>query len=137
MVALLVGIALGFLSGLGVGGGSLLLLWLTLVTGEPQATARVMNLMFFVPCALIATVFRWKQSKADWHLALPAIFAGLLGALLGNWLGPWHGAAEKSLRHSVSSVRHPGAFLSPQIKKCVLRYALFYFITCRASAGRT
>ena len=88
MVALLVGIALGFLSGLGVGGGSLLLLWLTLVTGEPQATARVMNLMFFVPCALIATVFRWKQSKADWHLALPAIFAGLLGALLGNWLGP-------------------------------------------------
>ena len=88
MVALLVGIALGFLSGLGVGGGSLLLLWLTLVTGEPQATARVMNLMFFVPCALIATVFRWKQSKADCHLALPAIFAGLLGALLGNWLGP-------------------------------------------------
>ena len=88
MVALLVGIALGFLSGLGVGGGSLLLLWLTLVTGEPQATARVMNLMFFVPCALIATVFRWKQSKADWRLALPAIFAGLLGALLGNWLGP-------------------------------------------------
>ena len=88
MVAFLVGAVLGFLSGLGVGGGSLLLLWLTLIVGEPQATARVMNLMFFVPCALIATIFRWKQSKSDWHLALPAIRAGLLGALLGNWLGP-------------------------------------------------
>ena len=88
MVDFLVGTALGFLSGLGVGGGSLLLLWLTLVAGEPQATARVMNLLFFVPCAMIATVFRWKQSRADWHLALPAIAAGLLGAWLGNWIGP-------------------------------------------------
>lgn len=88
MVNFLVGAALGFLSGLGVGGGSLLLLWLTLIAGVPQAQARTMNLMFFIPCALLATVFRWKQSKPDWHLAIPAILAGLLGALLGNFLGP-------------------------------------------------
>lgn len=88
MLNALVGGALGFLSGLGVGGGSLLLMWLTLVMGVEQTTARMMNLMFFLPCAIIATLFRWKQSKADWHLALPAIAAGLAGALLGNWLGP-------------------------------------------------
>lgn len=88
MVNMIVGTVLGFLSGLGVGGGSLLLLWLTLVAGEPQETARVMNLMFFLPCALVATVFRWKQSRADLRLALPAVAAGLLGALLGNFLGP-------------------------------------------------
>ena len=88
MVNALVGAALGFLSGLGVGGGSLLLLWLTLVADAPQAQARILNLMFFIPCALIATVFRRKQSKPDWHLALPAIAAGLLGALCGNFLGP-------------------------------------------------
>ena len=88
MVKFLVGALLGFLSGLGVGGGSLLLLWLTLVAGVPQPEARVMNLMFFVPCALVATLFRWKQSKPDWNLALPAVAAGLLGALLGNYLGP-------------------------------------------------
>ena len=88
MVKMLVGAALGFLSGLGVGGGSLLLLWLTLVAGMPQSDARVMNLMFFLPCALVATAFRWKQSRPDWRLALPAIAAGLLGALAGNYLGP-------------------------------------------------
>ena len=88
MVKFLVGAALGFLSGLGVGGGSLLQQWLTLVVGEPQETARVMNLMFFLPCALIATLLRWKQSQPDWRLALPAICAGLIGALLGNLLGP-------------------------------------------------
>ena len=88
MVTVLIGAVLGFLSGLGVGGGSLLLLWLTLVVGEPQETARVMNLMFFLPCALIATFFRWKQSKPDWNLALPAIAAGLVGAVMGNLIGP-------------------------------------------------
>ncbi len=88
MVEFLVGAALGFLSGLGVGGGSLLLLWLTLVVGAAQSTARVMNLMFFLPCALVATLFRWKQSRPDWQLAIPAVCAGLLGALIGNLLSP-------------------------------------------------
>ena len=88
MVAILVGAALGFLSGLGVGGGSLLLLWLTLVMGEPQEMARVMNLMFFLPCAFIATLYRWKQSKLPLPIALPAVLGGVLGAALGCLLGP-------------------------------------------------
>ena len=88
MVNILVGAVLGFLSGLGVGGGSLLLLWLTLVAGVSQETARVMNLQFFLPCALLATAFRWKQSKPNWKLILPAAAAGVLGAALGNHLGP-------------------------------------------------
>lgn len=88
MVNFLVGAVLGFLSGLGVGGGSLLLLWLTLIAGVPQAQARIINLMFFIPCALIATLFRRKQFRPDWHLAIPTILAGLLGAFLGNLLGP-------------------------------------------------
>ena len=88
MVKLLVGAVLGFLSGLGVGGGSLLLLWLTLVMDVDQPTARVMNLLFFLPCALVATAFRWKQSKPNWQLTLPAVGAALLGAFLGNRFGP-------------------------------------------------
>ena len=88
MVKVLVGAVLGFLSGLGVGGGSLLLLWLTLVAGVSQETARLMNLQFFLPCALIATALRWRHSKPDWSLILPAMTSGLLGAALGNWLGP-------------------------------------------------
>ena len=88
MVNILMGAALGFLSGLGVGGGSLLLLWLTLVVGVDQSTARVMNLMFFLPCALVATLVRRKQSKPNWSIVLPAAAAGLLGAALGSYLGP-------------------------------------------------
>ena len=88
MVAILVGAALGFLSGLGVGGGSLLLLWLTVVMDRSQDMARAMNLLFFLPCALIATVFRWKQARLPLPVALPAVLGGLLGAALGCLLGP-------------------------------------------------
>ena len=88
MLNILVGVVLGFLSGLGIGGGSLLLLWLTLVAGVSQETARVMNLMFFLPCALVATAFRWKQSKLPLPIALPAVLGGVLGAALGCVLGP-------------------------------------------------
>ena len=88
MVAILVGAALGFLSGLGVGGGSLLLLWLTVVMDQSQDIARAMNLLFFLPCALISTLFRWKQSRLPWRIALPAVLGGVLGAALGCLLGP-------------------------------------------------
>ena len=86
MVNFLVGTVLGFLSGLGIGGGSLLLLWMTLILGADPDLARVMNLMFFLPCAFVATAFRWKQAKPEWHHILPAAGAGLLGAVIGNLL---------------------------------------------------
>lgn len=86
--AVAVGAVLGFLSGLGVGGGSLLLLWLTLVLGADQSHARLMNLMFFIPCALAATLLRSRRSRPDWGLTLPAVAAGLAGALIGNLTGP-------------------------------------------------
>lgn len=81
----LVGCVLGFLSGLGVGGGSLLMLWLTLVVGTAQEQARLLNLMFFLPCALIASLFHWKQSKPDWPITLSAVLGGLIGALAGSF----------------------------------------------------
>ena len=85
-VILLVGTALGFLAGLGVGGGSLLILWLTLVLGMEHPQARIINLLFFIPSALIASLFRWKQGKLDLKAVLPGILAGCAAAALGSWL---------------------------------------------------
>lgn len=79
-----VGIILGGLSGLGVGGGSLLMLWLTLVLGAEQEFSRLMNLMFFIPCALAVSLFRWRQGKLDWSTTLTAVAAGCIGSVLGN-----------------------------------------------------
>lgn len=79
-VSIAIGTALGFLSGLGTGGGSLLILWLTLALGMPQPEARAINLMFFVPAALVSCLFRWKQGRLDIKKVLPAIIAGSIAA---------------------------------------------------------
>ena len=47
LLYLVVGLVLGFLAGLGIGGGSLLILWLTLFANTGPQTARAINLMFF------------------------------------------------------------------------------------------
>lgn len=85
-IAVLVGTLLGFLSGLGVGGGSLLILWLTLVLGRDSPTAREINLLFFLPAAIISCLFRWKQGVLEWKKVLPAILAGCIAAIVGTLL---------------------------------------------------
>ncbi len=81
-VAALAGTILGFLSGIGIGGGSLLILWLTLVLDTPHPQARLLNLLFFIPSALVASLFRWKQGKLPLKQILPAIVTGCLSAFL-------------------------------------------------------
>lgn len=83
---IIVGAVLGFLSGLGVGGGSLLILWLTLIVQMPQETARCINLLFFLPTALIASLFRWKRGKLAVKKVLPAMLGGVVGAVLFTWI---------------------------------------------------
>lgn len=85
----LAGSVLGFLSGIGVGGGSLLMLWLTLVLGLEHTPARNINLLFFIPSALIASLFRWKDGGLNIKKILPAIFAGSICAAVFSWLGKY------------------------------------------------
>ena len=80
IITLLVGTALGFLTGLGVGGGSLLMVWLTAVLGMDALTARSINLLFYLPGAAIAILFRKRQGKIQWRNVLPPALAGCLAA---------------------------------------------------------
>ena len=57
----MVGLLTGVLSGCGIGGGSLLLLWLTLVQDMPQFTAGGINLLYFLACAPAALVSHLKN----------------------------------------------------------------------------
>ena len=86
-ISLLVGTILGFLSGLGIGGGSLLILWLTLALNMDPSTARGINLLFFLPAAAIAFVFRFKQGAVELKRILPAILSGTAAAAALTFLG--------------------------------------------------
>ena len=80
VITLLISTALGFLTGLGVGGGSLLMVWLTAVLGMDALTARSINLLFYLPGAAIAILFRKRQGKIQWRNVLPPALAGCLAA---------------------------------------------------------
>ena len=85
-VALIAGLVLGFLAGLGVGGGSLLILWLTLVVGIAPSTARMINLLFFLTAAGAVSMFRWRKGTLPIKRLLPAIIAGCIFAAIFSWL---------------------------------------------------
>lgn len=77
---------LGFLAGLGIGGGSILLLWLTMIVGTDLETARLINLLFFLPAAGASCLFRWKQGCLNHKMIIPAALCSCIGAVLGNWV---------------------------------------------------
>ncbi len=87
VISVLAGAAMGYLAGLGIGGGSLLILWLTLVKEMPQATARSINLMFFIASALAVSLIRWKKGHLHLKAILPAIIAGCICAGIFSFLG--------------------------------------------------
>lgn len=77
---ILVSTVLGFLSGLGIGGGSLLILWLTMVMGMDPGTARGLNLLFFIPTALLSCLIRHRQGSVSIRNLWPAMLAGCFSA---------------------------------------------------------
>lgn len=83
-ITVLVGTILGFLSGLGIGGGSLLIIWLTTVLNNDPGIARSINLMFFIPSALIACFIRSRNAQLDWKTAFPGILSGCVFAIIGS-----------------------------------------------------
>lgn len=85
--SLLVGAVLGFLAGLGVGGGSLLILWLSAVLSFEQNEARMINLLFFLPSAIISTFFRSKKGEISLKKLYPAIVTGCLSAAVSALFG--------------------------------------------------
>ena len=83
---LMIGTILGFLAGMGVGGGSLLLLWLTQVIMIPQPQARILNLLFYLPAALAATLFRGRKSSIRPEITIPSLAAGCCAAVITSLL---------------------------------------------------
>ena len=101
-IAVIAGLILGYMAGLGIGGGSLLILWLTLVLGMESTLARSINLMFFIGAAGAVSIFRWKKGALNLKRILPAIVSGAVSAAAFSLL---------SLRLEVEKLRFLFGFL--------------------------
>lgn len=85
-VIVIVGILCGILSGFGIGGGSLLMVWLTAVVAMGQKTAQGINLLYFLPTSLGALIFHIKNKMICWKAVIPAALCGCVTAALAAWL---------------------------------------------------
>ena len=81
ILSLGVGLLTGILSGFGIGGGSLLMLYLTLATSMDQYTAGGVNLMYFLCCAPAALISHIKHKLVDWKVMLWCTGAGVVTSL--------------------------------------------------------
>ena len=85
-IAAAAGLVCGVLSGFGIGGGSLLMVWMTAVCAVGQKTAQGINLLYFLPTAVCALIFHAKHRQICWKAVLPAAIAGCAAAVPGALL---------------------------------------------------
>ena len=90
LTAFLAAFGAGILASWGVGGGTLLLVVMTLFLGVGPPMARAVNLLFFLPTAAVGLWFHRKQGYLDRRIwrqaALPGVLAALAGALAAGAL---------------------------------------------------
>lgn len=85
LLPLLCGLGAGLISAWGVGGGTLLLLVMTLFLDVDQRTAQGINLLFFLPTAASALICHARNGYLDKPTLKAAVPAAVIAALLGAW----------------------------------------------------
>lgn len=80
VLSILAGLLCGIISGLGIGGGSLLIVWMTAFVGLEQRTAQGINLLYFLPTAAASLFFHIKNRFVDWSITIPAAISGAICA---------------------------------------------------------
>ncbi|MBQ8170577.1 MAG: sulfite exporter TauE/SafE family protein [Oscillospiraceae bacterium] len=84
MTEAIVGFLTGIIASMGLGGGFVLMIWLTLFAGVQQKTAQGINLVFFLPIALLSLIMHIKGGLVNKTLVKKYIFGGIAGAILGT-----------------------------------------------------
>ena len=83
MLNVLIGAISGIVSGMGMGGGTILILCLSLFLGKEQHIAQGANLIFFVPTSIVSIFINIKQKLVKWKIGLTVAFFGIIGAIIG------------------------------------------------------
>lgn len=90
-IASLVGLGSAILASLGLGGGSVLLIYLTVIAGMNQMAAQGINLIFFIPIAIVALIIHIKNKLIDIKTALWSALFGIAGVFGGYFLARFLG----------------------------------------------
>ena len=83
---IIVGLTAGFLGAIGIGGGSVLIIYLTLFLNMNQLRAQGINLIFFIPCSTVGIIFHIKNKLIDFKSVIPLVIFGIIGVIAGYFL---------------------------------------------------
>lgn len=83
MNIIIYGIIAGIVTGLGMGGGTILILLLSLFEGLDQHVSQATNLIYFIPTSIAAIIVNIKGKNIDYKLARVTIVFGIVGAIIG------------------------------------------------------
>lgn len=83
MWEIITGLISGTISGTGMGGGTILILVLSIFLGVEQHTAQATNLVFFVPTSIAAIIISIKSKLIEWKIGLILAISGIIGAIIG------------------------------------------------------
>lgn len=92
MKTFIISLIIAILSGMGVGGGGLLVIYLTLFEDTEQIVAQGANLCFFIAAGMASILYNVKKKKIVWKTTLLLSISGaifsLLGALVAGIIDP-------------------------------------------------
>ena len=83
MLEILSGMAGGIITSLGMGGGTILIILLTMIEGIDQHIAQATNIVFFIPTAIVAIIINIKHKLISWKVAVPIVIVWVLAAIIG------------------------------------------------------
>lgn len=86
LLYIVAGAVSGVLSGMGIGGGVLLIPALVLLGGVAQHSAQGINLLYFLPTAMGALWIHRKEGQLEKKVLPMLIVGGVLGAAAGGWI---------------------------------------------------
>lgn len=86
MLLFFLGLFTGIISGMGIGGGTLLIPGLIILTSLNQKQAQGINLFIYIPTAIIALITHFYNKNLELRPVLPIIIAGIVGSIVGSRL---------------------------------------------------
>lgn len=83
---ILISIISAVIAGMGIGGGAIYIIFLTLFLGLAQKQAQGLNLVMFIAASISATISNFKDKKVDLKIAKKIVPCLIIGSILGTFL---------------------------------------------------
>lgn len=80
-----IGFLSGIISGMGIGGGTILIPALVMLSDMNQQALQGINLIYFIPTAVIALLTHLKNDSVEKRIVKPIVLYGIIGALIGSF----------------------------------------------------